>query len=84
MQGKYDKAIADFDLMIRLNPRTRSISMVAEACTSLSRTPIAIADFDQAIALEPTMASAWRYRGLAWATKREFDHACATWTKLYD
>jgi len=73
-----DRAIADFDQAIRLdpkNPNTYTLrGMAWEAKGDFDR---AIADFDQAIRLDPKNTDAYTVRGIAWQTKGDLDRAIA-------
>jgi tetratricopeptide (TPR) repeat protein len=77
-KGEYDKAIADCDKAIQLDPQfsdaytTRGTSFLEKRFYEK-----AIADFDQGIRLNPKNALAYINRGMAYLQKLEFDKAIA-------
>jgi tetratricopeptide (TPR) repeat protein len=77
-KGEYDRAIADFDEAIRLDPndahsfRYRGIAYYDKA--DYDR---AIADFDEAIRLDPKDTKAYANRGFAYHVKGQHDRAIA-------
>ena len=78
LKEAYDRAIADFDKAIALNPqaaaayRHRGLAYLAKRNHGH-----AIADFDKAIALNPQATAAYSDRGLAYLAKRNHGHAIA-------
>jgi tetratricopeptide (TPR) repeat protein len=65
-KGDYDRAIADLDQVIRLNPKnTYAYTDRGLAYGEKSNYDRAIADFDQAIRLNPEATKAYIVRGLA-------------------
>jgi lipoprotein NlpI len=73
-----DRAIADFDQAVRLDPKNSDVytvrGMAWEAKGDFER---AIADFDQAIRLDPKNTDAYTVRAMAWQTKGDLDRAIA-------
>ena len=85
-QKEYDKAIADFDKAIELDPRYATTYHPQEASAYHDRGLAwyaqqayakAIADYDEAIALDPQKASAYHDRGLAWYAQQAYAKAIA-------
>jgi len=77
-KGEYDKAIADFDQAIGLDPKLAlAYNGRGYAWNAKGENDKAIADFDQAIGLDPKDALAYNGRGLAWNAKGEYDKAIA-------
>jgi tetratricopeptide (TPR) repeat protein len=78
-KGDVDRAIADFDEAIRIDPK------YADAFFERGRTfadnkhdrDRAIADFTEALRLNPRLAAALRYRGDEYRRKGDYDHALA-------
>ena len=76
MKGDHDRAIADYDEMIRLDPKisqaynNRGISWRAKG--NLDR---ATADFSQAIGLDPTLPQAYQNRATVWRAIGDHDRA---------
>jgi lipoprotein NlpI len=78
IKGEYDRAIADFDEAIRLNPNiAQAFVNRGEAYRNKNEFDRAIADFDQAIRLNPNFAPAFNNRGFAYVNKGENDRAIA-------
>jgi tetratricopeptide (TPR) repeat protein len=77
-KGEYDRAIADFDQAIRLEPGSAPpFYNRAMAYLKKRQHDRAIADFDQAIRLNPKHDAALNQRGLAYSEKRQHDRAIA-------
>lgn len=68
-QKDYDKAIAEFDEAIRIDPKN---SYAWALKNDFDR---AIRDYDEAIRLDPTDADYRSFRGGAWVDKKNFDKA---------
>src|SRR3954447_26685166 len=76
--GDFDRAIADFDQAVRLNPSyTRAYVSRGNAQLAKRDFDRAIASFDQAIRLDPRNAATLTGRGSALAAKGEHDRAIA-------
>jgi tetratricopeptide (TPR) repeat protein len=81
-KGDLDRAIADFNDAILINPNDATFGATAnynrgsayQAKDELDR---AIADFNEAIRLDPDFADAYNNRGNAYRVKRNFDLAIA-------
>jgi tetratricopeptide (TPR) repeat protein len=76
--GDYDRAIADFDEAMRLDP-TNAVAFAGRglAYENKGNHDRAIADFNEAIRLDPTYAVAFALRGLAYENKGNHDRAIA-------
>lgn len=74
--GQHDRAIADFDQAIRLNPKNvegydgRGGSRAAKGENDL-----AIVDYNEAIRLDPTRAASYASRGMVWMKVGQYDRA---------
>ena len=74
-----DRAIADFDQSIKLNPNDPLVyNNRGFAYRNKGETDRAIADYQQAIKLNPNYALAFYNRGIAYYDKRDFDRASTT------
>jgi len=77
-KGKYDKAIANYDVAIRLDPtkalyfNNRGTAWIAKGAYDK-----AIADYDVSIRLKPKNIMAFHNRAVAWKAKGELDKAIA-------
>jgi Flp pilus assembly protein TadD len=77
-RGEYDKAIADYNRALAINPydansyNNRGFDWWKKG--SLDK---AIADYNQALAICPTLGAAYSNRGVAWDDKGEHDKAVA-------
>jgi tetratricopeptide (TPR) repeat protein len=80
--GEYDRAIADFDAAIRLDPASAStFNNRGSAWYAKGDPDRAIADFDKAIQLDPDYAFAYNNRGEVWKDKGDFNRAIADYGK---
>ena len=74
----YDRAVADCNQAIRLDPNLVAAYLVRGRAWSLKKEyDRAIADYDQAIKLDPANSVAYCNRGVAWHHKKEYDRAIA-------
>jgi tetratricopeptide (TPR) repeat protein len=77
-RGEFDKAIADCDEALRLDPDcAMAFDRRAQALTAKARVDEALADFERAINLTPNYASAYSHRARAWLEKGDFEKALA-------
>jgi tetratricopeptide (TPR) repeat protein len=80
--AQYDKAVADFNKAIELDP---SMAMIwrnrARAYTRLHQYDNALADLNKAIELAPKYAFAWINRGIAYNNLHQYDKALADLSK---
>jgi len=75
-KSQYDRAIADFDQAIQLDPNsTFALNNRGTAYARKGRFDRAIADFDQAIRLNTNYAITYINRGSAFARKGQYDRA---------
>jgi tetratricopeptide (TPR) repeat protein len=78
----YDRAIADFDASIRLDPASApTFNNRGSAWYAKGDPDRAIADFDKAIQLDPAYALAYHNRGEIWKDKGDFNRAIADYGK---
>jgi tetratricopeptide (TPR) repeat protein len=76
--GEYDRAIADFDVSVRLDPTSAwTFNNRGSAWYAKADFDRAIADFDQAIRLDPEYALAYNNRGEVWKHRADFPRAIA-------
>jgi tetratricopeptide (TPR) repeat protein len=77
-KGEYDKAIADCDKAIRLDPQFAGAYLSrGTAYFQKHDYDRAITDYDHAIQLDPKDAQAYLNRGIAYVRKRDYDKAIA-------
>jgi tetratricopeptide (TPR) repeat protein len=82
-KGDYDRAFADYDEAIRLDPKNAFLhDSRGSAWFSKGEFDRAFADYDEAIRLDPKNPSPHNYRGGAWASKGEYDRAIADFTEV--
>jgi tetratricopeptide (TPR) repeat protein len=77
-KSDYDRAIADFDQAIRLDPNdafATAYNSRGNAYNAKGDYDRAIADFDQAIRLHPNLVASYNNRGLAYNGKGDYDRA---------
>ena len=75
---QYDRAIADFDEAIRLDPKySNAFKNRGDAYRDMGEYDGAIVDYNQTILLNPNDASAFNERGYAYSAKNEYDRAIA-------
>jgi lipoprotein NlpI len=76
LKGDHDKAVADFDEALKIEPKNASIyNNRANARNDKGEGDAAMADFDAAIKANPRYAAAYFNRGNALAAKGETDRA---------
>jgi tetratricopeptide (TPR) repeat protein len=77
-KGDYDRAIADIDQAIQLDPKcANAYSNRGNAYNGKGDYDRAIADYDQAIPLDPKPAKLYGNRGYAYNRKGDYDRAIA-------
>ena len=83
-KGDRDRAIADFNEAIRLDPDpkdARAYNNRGLAWRNKGDLDRAIADYSEAIRLDPKYAFAYNNRGFAWRDKDDLDRAIADYTE---
>jgi tetratricopeptide (TPR) repeat protein len=76
--GDYDRAIADYDEAILLDPELeQAYTNRGSAWDHKGQYDRAITDYDEAIRLNPELAQAYTNRGSAWYHKGDYDRAIA-------
>jgi tetratricopeptide (TPR) repeat protein len=76
-KGDYDRAVADFDQAISLDPKAgEAYHRRGDTRFNKGEYDRAIADYDQAIALDPN-EDVIAYRGLVYLAKGDYDRAIA-------
>ncbi|NJM40548.1 MAG: tetratricopeptide repeat protein [Anaerolineae bacterium] len=76
-RGQFDLAVSDLNESIRLEPKAESFYYRGSALLELETYEAAIADFTQAIGLQPPFVDAVRLRGQAYALKGDYAAAIA-------
>ncbi len=77
-KGEYDRAIADYDQALRLDPKhANAYNGRGDAYNTKGEYDRAIADYDQALRLNPKDALAYIRRGNAYDNKGQYDRAIA-------
>ena len=77
-KGQYDRAIANYDQAIRLNPNYAiAFYNRGYAWRAKGEYDRSIADYDQVIRLDPNFSAAFNNRGTAYDDKKDFDRAIA-------
>ena len=77
-----DKAIADYNEAIRLDPKDAvAYNNCGNAWRAKKEHDKAIADYNEAIRLDPSIAMTYNNRGLAWNNKKEHDKAIADYNE---
>jgi tetratricopeptide (TPR) repeat protein len=77
-KGEHDRAIADFDQAIKLDPNyAYAYNNRGNAWQNKGEDDKAIADFNQAIRLAPNEAKVYNNRAWAWCKKKDYDRALA-------
>ena len=80
--GDYNRAIADFNEAIRLDPKSSlAFRNLGDTYTNIGDHDRAIADYNEAIRLDPNDALALSARGVAYANKGDYDRAIADFNR---
>jgi len=78
MKGELDKALADFDTAIKLDPKhVEAFYNRGLTRSHLKEWDKAVSDFDEAIRLDPNSSITFCDRGNVWANKGEWDKTIA-------
>jgi len=81
-KGEYDRAIADFNQALQLNPKLAAFFYHrGSAYGHKGEYDRAIADFTQALKLNPNYAEAFHNRGNAYNDKKEYDRAISDYNQ---
>jgi clan AA aspartic protease (TIGR02281 family) len=83
-QGYGDKALADYDQVIRMQPIASAYIRRGSSRMAMGNFDWAIADFDQAIRLDPKLPSRYLSRGDAWKLKGNLERARADYGSALD
>ena len=79
--GRFDRAIADLDEAIRLDPNFAvAYNNRGDAYRQKGELERAIADFNEALRLDPNITPAYTLRGLAYEKKGELERARADYS----
>lgn len=77
-KADYDRAIADYDQSIGLDPKNgKAFYNRGKAWQQKGDNNRAMADYDKAISLDPKIVDAYSNRGLVWAARGDNDRAIA-------
>jgi lipoprotein NlpI len=81
-KGDYDRAVADYNDAIRLNPQdSRSLANRGIAWAIKGDYDRAIADLNEVIRLDPQNALIFHNRGMTWRRKGDYDRAIADYNE---
>jgi tetratricopeptide (TPR) repeat protein len=81
-KGNLDRAIADYDEAIKLDPLSLHFYRRGGAYQAKGNYDRAIADYDEATKLDPKYAQAFQSRGNAFSRKRDLDRAIADFSEV--
>jgi tetratricopeptide (TPR) repeat protein len=74
--GEYDKALADFDKAIRLDPKLhQAYEQRGNVYGEMKNWDLALADYEKAVALKPDCASVYSNRAAVLLIKKDYDKA---------
>ena len=77
----YEQAIDYYTTFLRSNPQAYLFNTRGTIWHEKAEYDIAIADYNEAIRLDPKYASAYNNRGVAWGNKKEYDKAIADYNE---
>lgn len=81
-RGKHEKALADFNRAIKLEPQEAGGYLGrGNTLNIMSRYREALADYDKAISLDPDLANAYANRAIAYSHLKEYEKAIADYEK---
>src|SRR5262249_6159170 len=84
-RGKFDRAIADYDIAITFDPRfARAYSARARAHLAEGAVEAALGDFNRAIELDPRQAAAYNDRGYIFSEIGEQEAALADFNRALE
>jgi len=78
---KIDHATVDLDQSLKLAPSSEALTLRGYGWKRKGDKDKAMADFDEAIKLNPKEALAWRIRGATWASKAEYSKQLADYSE---
>jgi lipoprotein NlpI len=83
LKGEYDRAMADYNEAIRLDPKyANAYNNRASAWSEKGDFDRAIGDYSEAIRLNPKYADAYYNRAVAWRDKGDLDKAIADYSEV--
>ena len=81
LKQEYDKAIADFYEVVRLDPATQRLRTACHRPVDKEDYDKALADFDEAVRLDPNDANAQTWQSVIWNAKEDYDKALADYSE---
>jgi Tfp pilus assembly protein PilF len=82
MKGDFDRAIANYDEAIRLDPKyVNAYNNRGNAWHEKGEYDRAIVDYTEALRIDPKSAMSWTNRAIIWAALGQYDHAIAEYTE---
>ena len=80
-QGNLDRGIADFDQLVILVPSAVNYAIRGHLWQIKGESDKALADYNEAIRLDPKLRLAYVERGNLWTARQDFDRAIADYTQ---